>query len=93
VLLSTPLHASSNFTLSVQLANKRGFTKKKKILVFAGTTEKTETISQAGQSPGQYLNLGLAIKQKCNKKIMWKIPSSGMWQFVTLFHRNLLPQA
>jgi hypothetical protein len=28
VLLSTPLHASSNFTVSVQLANKRGFTKK-----------------------------------------------------------------
>jgi hypothetical protein len=26
VLLSTPLHASSNFTVSVQLANKRGFT-------------------------------------------------------------------
>jgi hypothetical protein len=24
VLLSTPLHASSNFTVSVQLANKRG---------------------------------------------------------------------
>jgi hypothetical protein len=30
VLLSTPLHASSNFTVSVQLANKRGFTKQKK---------------------------------------------------------------
>jgi hypothetical protein len=30
VLLSTPLHASSNFTVSVQLANKRGFTKNKK---------------------------------------------------------------
>jgi hypothetical protein len=29
VLLSTPLHASSNFTVSVQLANKRGFSKKK----------------------------------------------------------------
>jgi hypothetical protein len=29
VLLSTPLHASSNFTVSVQLANKRGFTKTK----------------------------------------------------------------
>jgi hypothetical protein len=29
VLLSTPLHASSNFTVSVQLANKRGFTKRK----------------------------------------------------------------
>jgi hypothetical protein len=28
VLLSTPLHASSNFTVSVQLANKRGFKKK-----------------------------------------------------------------
>jgi hypothetical protein len=28
VLLSTPLHASSNVTVSVQLANKRGFTKK-----------------------------------------------------------------
>jgi hypothetical protein len=28
VLLSTPLHTSSNFTVSVQLANKRGFTKK-----------------------------------------------------------------
>jgi hypothetical protein len=27
VLLSTPLHASSNFTVSVQLADKRGFTK------------------------------------------------------------------
>jgi hypothetical protein len=27
VLLSTPLHASSNFTVSVQLANKRGFKK------------------------------------------------------------------
>jgi hypothetical protein len=32
VLLSTPLHASSNFTASVQLANKRGFTKRKKII-------------------------------------------------------------
>jgi hypothetical protein len=32
VLLSTPLHASSNFTVFVQLANKRGFTKKKKNL-------------------------------------------------------------
>jgi hypothetical protein len=30
VLLGTPLHASSNFTVSVQLADKRGFTKKKK---------------------------------------------------------------
>jgi hypothetical protein len=29
VLLSTPLHASSNFTVSVQLANKRGFKKNK----------------------------------------------------------------
>jgi hypothetical protein len=29
VLLSTPLHASSNFTVSVQLANKRGFKQKK----------------------------------------------------------------
>jgi hypothetical protein len=29
VLLSTPLHASSNFTVSVQLANKRGLQKKK----------------------------------------------------------------
>jgi hypothetical protein len=28
VLLSTPLHASSNFTVSVQLANKRGFKQK-----------------------------------------------------------------
>jgi hypothetical protein len=27
VLLSTPLHASSNFTVSVQLANKRGLKK------------------------------------------------------------------
>jgi hypothetical protein len=32
VLLSTPLHASSNFTVSVQLANKRGL-KQKKILI------------------------------------------------------------
>jgi hypothetical protein len=30
VLLSTPLHASSNFTVSVQLANKRGFKNKNK---------------------------------------------------------------
>jgi hypothetical protein len=30
VLLSTPLHASSNFTVSVQLANKRGL---KKIII------------------------------------------------------------
>jgi hypothetical protein len=30
VLLGTPLHASSNFTVSVQLADKRGFIKKKK---------------------------------------------------------------
>jgi hypothetical protein len=29
VLLSTPLHASSNFRVSVQLANKRGFKPKK----------------------------------------------------------------
>jgi hypothetical protein len=29
VLLSTPLHVSSNFTVSVQLTNKRGFKKKK----------------------------------------------------------------
>jgi hypothetical protein len=28
VLLSTPLHASSNFTVSVQLANKRGLKEK-----------------------------------------------------------------
>jgi hypothetical protein len=33
VLLSTPLHASSNFTVSVQLANKRGFTKKKVLVI------------------------------------------------------------
>jgi hypothetical protein len=31
VLLSTPLHASSNFTVSVQLANKRGFKQQQKI--------------------------------------------------------------
>jgi hypothetical protein len=28
VLLSTPLHASSNFTVSLQLANKRGLKKR-----------------------------------------------------------------
>jgi hypothetical protein len=31
VLLSTPLHASSNFTVSVQLANKRGLKKRFRI--------------------------------------------------------------
>jgi hypothetical protein len=31
VLLSTPLHASSNFTVSVQLANKRGLKKMKRV--------------------------------------------------------------
>jgi hypothetical protein len=33
VLLGTPLHASSNFTVSVQLANKRGFKQKNKKIV------------------------------------------------------------
>jgi hypothetical protein len=39
VLLSTPLHASSNFTVSVQLANKRGF--KKEIKSIVTRTDKT----------------------------------------------------
>jgi hypothetical protein len=41
VLLSTPLHASSNFTVSVQLANKRGFTKKLFIGVISGRLQIT----------------------------------------------------
>jgi hypothetical protein len=32
VLLSTPLHAFSNFTVSVQLANKREFKQKQKFI-------------------------------------------------------------
>jgi hypothetical protein len=39
VLLSTPLHASSNFTVSVQLANKRGFTKIKAVKFNACPTD------------------------------------------------------
>jgi hypothetical protein len=38
VLLSTPLHASSNFTVSVQLANKRGLKK-------SSITSTTDTVT------------------------------------------------
>jgi hypothetical protein len=47
VLLNTPLHASNNFTVSVQLANKRGFTKEnkstKKQLLNSNTHEPTRS--------------------------------------------------
>jgi uncharacterized membrane protein len=43
VLLSTPLHASSNFTVSVQLANKRGL---KKIL----TENQSQSVNKEIQS-------------------------------------------
>jgi hypothetical protein len=38
VLLSTPLHATSNFTISVQLANKRGF--KENVIAIAFETSR-----------------------------------------------------
>jgi hypothetical protein len=50
VLLCTPLHAYSNFKLSVQLANKRGFkqNKKKKIYIYK-TTDKVEKLLNSKQ--------------------------------------------
>jgi hypothetical protein len=61
VLLSTPLHASSNFTVSVQLANKRGL---KKIRVYTvGIPQRLDLLlcgSGEGHSSGLYG--GMSVK-------------------------------
>jgi hypothetical protein len=52
VLLSTPLHASSNFTVSVQLANKRGFKQKKSIKLVTTNSVTCNVLKLGFQRPG-----------------------------------------
>jgi hypothetical protein len=54
VLLSTPLHASSNFTVSVQLANKRGLKKLQ--------TKKNLVINVLNACGGNYDTEGVQIR-------------------------------
>jgi hypothetical protein len=55
VLLSTPLHASSNFTVSVQLANKRGLKNAFFFFFFKVKFMLRMTVSQSVLVPGTHL--------------------------------------